>query len=163
MNTKSLNEDYSAIQWAFDEILEPTDPGDKAELGAKMLMAQFLSQIQEEADRRQLRRKDLAEMIGTSASYLTQLFRGHKLMNLTTAAKFQMALDLKFEIREVSREKSGIPKKDIAEYLNNWYDTSGNEKEYLKIIRREKSDDYLPETDRELNLKIEGKSEALAS
>jgi len=110
MNTKSLNEDYSAIQSAFDGILEPSDPGDKEELGAKMLMAQFLSLIQEEADRRQLRRKDLAEMIGTSPSYLTQLFRGHKLMNLTTAARFQLALNLKFEIREVSSEQSNIPK-----------------------------------------------------
>ena len=119
MNTKSLNEDYAALKGAFDEILEPTEPDDKAELEAKMLMAQFLSLIQEEVDRRQLQRKELAEMIGTSASYLTQLFRGHKLMNLKTAAKLQMALDLKFEIREISRKKVDDPKQDKAEKMRS--------------------------------------------
>jgi len=119
MNTKSLNEDYAALKGAFDKILEPTEPDDKAELEAKMLMAKFLSLIQEEADRRQLKRKELAEMIGTSASYLTQLFRGHKLMNLKTAAKLQMALDLNFEIRDISRKKVDDPKQDKAEKMRS--------------------------------------------
>jgi len=119
MNTKSLNEDYAALKGAFDEVLEPTEPDDKVELEAKMLMARFLSLIQEEADRRQLKRKELAEMIGTSASYLTQLFRGHKLMNLKTAAKLQMALDLKFEIRDISRKKVDDPKQDKAEKMRS--------------------------------------------
>ena len=90
---KSSNEDYSAILKAFEDILEPSNREEKVELGASLLMAQFLTLVQEEADRRQLKRKELAEMIGTSASYLTQLFRGHKLINLTTAAKLELAVE----------------------------------------------------------------------
>jgi ribosome-binding protein aMBF1 (putative translation factor) len=106
MSTKSLIKDYGDVQKAFDEVVEFSNVDDKIELESKMLMAQFLAIIQEEADRRQLKRKELAEMIGTSASYITQLFRGHKLMNLVTIAKFQSALGLKFEITDVSGIKS---------------------------------------------------------
>jgi len=41
-------------------------------------------------------------MIGTSASYITQLFRGNKIINLETIAKFQKIFDIKFEIKAVS-------------------------------------------------------------
>jgi hypothetical protein len=38
--------------------------------------------------------------VGTSPSYITQLYRGDKLVNMLTLARFQKALDLEFEIVE---------------------------------------------------------------
>jgi len=67
-----------------------------------MLMYRFLSEIEKLSDEKNLSRKDLARSIGTSASYITQLFRGNKIINLETIAKFQKVFDIKFEIKAVS-------------------------------------------------------------
>ena len=43
-------------------------------------------------------KKDLATAIGTSASYITQLFRGNKMINLEMLAKIQQALEIDYDI-----------------------------------------------------------------
>jgi transcriptional regulator with XRE-family HTH domain len=67
----------------------------------KMIMYRFLSEVERITEEKNLSRKDLAKLIGTSASYITQLFRGHKIVNLETIAKIQKALDFKFEIKAI--------------------------------------------------------------
>ena len=53
-------------------------------------------------------RKELAQKIGTSASFLTQLYRGSKLLNLTTIAKLEKALGITFTIKaEIETELEG--------------------------------------------------------
>ena len=63
-------------------------------------MFRFLSIIEIRCEELGWNRKQLAEKVGTSASYITQLFRGDKLVNMLTLAKFQKALGLEFEIGE---------------------------------------------------------------
>ncbi|MBN3036185.1 MAG: helix-turn-helix transcriptional regulator [Bacteroidales bacterium] len=43
-------------------------------------------------------KRTLAEQLGTSKSYVTQLFTGSKLVNLTLIAKLQDVLDIEFDI-----------------------------------------------------------------
>ncbi|MGB0789103.1 MAG: helix-turn-helix domain-containing protein [Marinirhabdus sp.] len=64
----------------------------------KMLMYRFLSIVDYIMEAQNISKKELARMIGTSPSYITQLFNGRKLINLTTLAKIQNALDMKFKI-----------------------------------------------------------------
>jgi transcriptional regulator with XRE-family HTH domain len=98
MNTKSSNSAYGEIETAFKTILSFDNEQDQLELDAKIIMAKFLEKVQEIATQKGLKKKDLAEKIGTSASYITQLYRGHKLLNLMTLAKLQRALDFEFDI-----------------------------------------------------------------
>lgn len=65
-----------------------------------MLMASYLSEIERIQKKRdhQMTRKELATRIGTSASYLTQVFRGDKPLNFRTLAKIQEALNIRFLI-----------------------------------------------------------------
>jgi transcriptional regulator with XRE-family HTH domain len=98
MNTKSSNSAYGEIETAFKTILSFDNEQDQLELEAKIIMAKFLEKVQEIATQKGLKKKDLAEKIGTSASYITQLYRGHKLLNLMTLAKLQRALDIEFDI-----------------------------------------------------------------
>jgi transcriptional regulator with XRE-family HTH domain len=98
MNTKSSNSAYGEIETAFKTILSFNNEQDQLELDAKIIMAKFLEKVQEIATQKGLKKKDLAEKIGTSASYITQLYRGHKLLNLMTLAKLQRALDIEFDI-----------------------------------------------------------------
>ena len=57
------------------------------------------SEIERLSEEKNLNRKELASAIGTSASYITQLFRGNKIINLETIAKSQKLFDVKFEIK----------------------------------------------------------------
>jgi transcriptional regulator with XRE-family HTH domain len=71
-----------------------------------MLMANYLSEI--EKIQKDFKRKDLAKLIGTSASYLSQVFRGDKPLNFYTIAKIQRALKIRFDVRAVPSNQSFI-------------------------------------------------------
>ena len=105
MNMKSLDNDYKELNEEFNKVFTYENDDEKIEADAYILMAKFLSEVQEEADKQGINRKQLAAKIGTSASYLTQLFRGHKLLNLITAAKLQNALGIQFDISRDSTHK----------------------------------------------------------
>jgi transcriptional regulator with XRE-family HTH domain len=71
------------------------------EHGAKMIMFRFFSELEKINHGKPIRKKELAKAIGTSASFVTQLFQGDKLVNLITLAKIQEAYDISFEIRAI--------------------------------------------------------------
>ncbi|MEY4459958.1 MAG: hypothetical protein RIT38_1188 [Bacteroidota bacterium] len=118
---KSSNKGYKEIAVAFNSVFSFDNEQDQLELEAKIIMAKFLDRIQEIADQKGLKKKDLAQKIGTSASYITQLFRGHKLLNLMTLAKFQRALDIEFEVSIKGTEQIPMKKENTEVYLNTRY------------------------------------------
>lgn len=131
---------------------------DQKELDALWLAAQFLSIIQDEITLQQITRRELALRIGTSASWLTQVFRGDKLPNLETITQLQKALNIEFEIRQknevlpVSYEENEIEGKfkEIVKFKPSWhkgmmlenidYDEISNELD--KPIHRGKNNKY---------------------
>jgi transcriptional regulator with XRE-family HTH domain len=66
---------------------------------AKMIMFRFLSELGKSNSGEPVSKKELTKAIGVSASYITQLYRGDKLINLLTLAKLQDAYDITFEIK----------------------------------------------------------------
>lgn len=137
MNTKSSNSAYGEIETAFKTMLSFDNEQDQLELEAKLIMAKFLEKIQEIATQKGLKKKDLAEKIGTSASYITQLYRGHKLLNLMTLAKLQRALDIEFDValKGSNQIKNPINEEISGAYLKPRYasDKSG---EFTKRTQR---------------------------
>ncbi len=129
MNTKSSNSAHREIETAFKTILSFDNEQDQLELEAKLIVAKFLEKIQEIAAQKGLKKKDLAQKIGTSASYITQLYRGHKLLNLMTLAKLQRALDIEFDIAIKGSEqiKNPVNEENIEVYSKTRYasDRSG--------------------------------------
>lgn len=85
------------LDLAFDSLFDNQEVD--YDTAAKVLASKVLSEISVITDKNKINRKNVAELIGTSASYLTQLYRGTKLLNFTTLAKLQDKLDLDFEIR----------------------------------------------------------------
>lgn len=83
---------------------------------AQMLMYRFLSEIEKITDERKIVRKELAKKIGVSPSYLTQLYRGVKPLNIETLAKIELVLDFRFDIKAI--EKSLLEVADTTEF--NW-------------------------------------------
>ena len=86
------------IKEAFKDLLTPETENDKLELETRLLMAQFLDGIEAAMHEKKMRKKDLAHLIGTSPSFITQIFRGNKVVNLETLCKISLALDLRFVV-----------------------------------------------------------------
>jgi len=63
-----------------------------------ILAAQFISDASDIMVARDMRLKDLAEQIGVSKSYITQIFRGDKLPNFKFMARMQIALGVSFHV-----------------------------------------------------------------
>lgn len=99
------------IQDAFDQLSDQLSEQDKLENDANLLMFRFLSIIEDKCEALGLNRKQLAQKVGTSPSYITQLFQGDKLVNMITLAKFQKALNLEFKV---------IEKKSYEEEVKNY-------------------------------------------
>lgn len=106
MNTKLKNEFKQAIQFK--------DKADKVEHDAKILMFKFLSLIEQEMELRNMSRKELAQQLGTSPSYITQLFRGTKTINLIKLAQLQCLFDIEFDIKmSIKRRQREKAKKGV--------------------------------------------------
>lgn len=67
----------------------------------EMLASCFLSEIEKAADTQGITRKELAERVGTSPSYITQIFRGNKTPNLKILTAMGLAVGRKFDVRAV--------------------------------------------------------------
>lgn len=115
MNSKSMND----IKEKFNSIIKPKTEEEAIEHDSFLLMAGFLSEIERVQKQKNINRKTLAEIIKTSASYLTQVFRGDKPLNFLTIAKIQKALDIKFEIsahyKSVLIENAFGDNKDVSD------------------------------------------------
>jgi len=102
----------SRTEISFSEMYDSIDESDKLLIETRILMYRFLSEIEKISAERGLNHKKLAKLIGTSPSYITQLFRGKKIINLNTLVKFQKALGFKFRIeaelpgRKVGKEEN---------------------------------------------------------
>lgn len=70
-------------------------------LDAQVLMYRFLSEVEKITEEKNISRKSLAKLVGTSPSYITQLFQGNKIISLELLGRIQRALDIKFEINAV--------------------------------------------------------------
>lgn len=92
-----FNEKYVVAE-GYEHLFDFAED-DQIELDALWMAAQFLSTIQNEMETQGINRKELAAKIGTSASWLTQLFRGDKIPNFETIVKLQNALNIEFDIK----------------------------------------------------------------
>lgn len=91
---------------AFDELIRFKDQDEKLEHDAQMISYRILSEIEKMCDEKKIRKKDLAQMTGTSKSYITQLFNGTKAINASILAKFENALNVTLEIKLKKNEDS---------------------------------------------------------
>jgi transcriptional regulator with XRE-family HTH domain len=82
-------------------ISQPTVAEELA-LDELLLMAKFLSEIEQQQKLKDIDRKTLAKLIGTSPSYLTQVFRGDKPLNFKTLTKIQTVLNIRFELSVIT-------------------------------------------------------------
>lgn len=103
---KSSEKNIQNLDLAFDSLFDNNEVD--YDIEAKVLASKVLSEISIITDKKDLNRRSVAELIGTSASYLTQLYRGTKLLNFIILAKLKDKLDLDFEIRVKEKEYNDL-------------------------------------------------------
>src|SRR5690625_7436736 len=99
-----------------------------------------MSEAQKVMDRKGSTRKQLADEIGTSANYLTQLFRGDRLLNFKTVEKIEYALDLKYGIYEESNQRIVMEESEL--FNSEFQSVADNEPNEVKTAS-EKLDELI--------------------
>lgn len=145
MSTKNLY-DSDFIRDQFRHLFDLT-PEQEIEERAEMLSFLFLSEVEKRMEERKWTRKKLAEEIGTSSSYLTQLFRGDRLLNFKTIAKLEKALALVFEVNGKPKDEelteeifTFLPQEDVGEEVSQVQLGETIEEEEYESIKE--SDNY---------------------
>jgi|GEM_PF-298491 len=103
MNTKLRNVE---INPEYADLFSYKTKEEKLEHNAQMISYRILSEVEKVCEEKKIKKKDLAEMVGTSRSYITQLFRGSKQVNTWIMAQFEDALDISFNIKIQSNNDS---------------------------------------------------------
>ena len=89
----------------LQSLLKETD----IDFTAITIQLQVMSEVEVLLEQHQMTRKDLAEALGTSQSYITQLFKGDKLLNLKMMAKLQTLFNKQFFI-EAREDSARLPR-----------------------------------------------------
>lgn len=101
-------------------VFKKSDFKEEVEFETQLLVMAFLSAIEKEADLQKISRKDLAKIVETSPSYITQIFRGNKIPNLKILTALGLALNKKFDINAVD---------DIHQHRKSYDDIYHSEEE----------------------------------
>lgn len=96
------------VNTEFSSLFDLSDE-EQEEVDALVLAAQFLAVVNETLEARKMNRKDFAALLGTSASWLTQLFRGDKLPSLAILSRMANVLDIKYDIRQGDKPLAVAP------------------------------------------------------
>lgn len=101
------------VEKGFEDLFSFTNEEDEIRHMASTIMFKFISQLELITDGK-ITKKKWSEIIGTTPSYVTQLFNGDKLMNLLTMAKIEKALSVEIDLKLISTGKQASNFSDFA-------------------------------------------------
>ncbi len=116
-----------SLKEQFDNLLAFENDQEQIEHDAHILAFQFLAIIDKKMEDLQMSKKELAQRIETSPSFVTQLFRGDRKPNWMILAKMQKELDLDFKI-STDQEIKDLVDQELVEYHRKWSKTREYEK-----------------------------------
>ncbi|WMJ72151.1 hypothetical protein RCC89_03055 [Cytophagaceae bacterium ABcell3] len=93
-----FNEKYN-VSKEFEDIFVFNSKEEELEFDAQVLMFKFLEGVERSfANGPKFKKKYLAEALGKSTSFISQLYSGDKLINLLSLAKIQKSFNITFEV-----------------------------------------------------------------
>jgi len=118
----------NSIKKEWDTLFDSMSQEDLLASKADLLAMQFLGLVDQKMDQENISKKELAQKIGTSASFITQMFRGDRKPNWNILAKMSMELGLEFKVmtEELIQERIS---EELMAYLQRWSKTH----EYFKL------------------------------
>ncbi len=96
-----------SIKNEWDALMNEMSYEDQVATKADVLALQYLGLVDKKMEEVHMNKRELADKIGTSASFITQLFRGDRKPNWNILAKMSMELGLDFKVltEELFQEK----------------------------------------------------------
>lgn len=127
----------------LNQMLEFKSNKEKARLEEELLSLKFIATLEELLEQNEVNRTELAKILESSKSYVSQVFSGEKMINIRTLAKIQRALNVSFKLYAVDNKKFQFEKVscnlhrriNLQDYLN-----AGKEQIYnlKKISKKDK-------------------------
>ncbi|MCA1752673.1 MAG: helix-turn-helix domain-containing protein [Cryomorphaceae bacterium] len=103
----------------YDDLVSSLSEADHLEIEAGVLALNFIAILDEAMEAQDISKKELAKRIGTSPSFITQVFRGNRKPNWEFLAKAQRALGVRFEISTKEKLNEWL-EDEIHEYHRRW-------------------------------------------
>jgi len=116
---KNLMDDFNKLESQF-----------KVRLNALVLQDRFMSEVDVLMEQHNLNKKKLAQKLGVSSSFITQVFKGKKFMNFSILAKLQEIFNIEFKIQAVSKTEI---ERDTKLYCSDYFKYSLIKKEISGI------------------------------
>ena len=113
-----FNDKYNVAP-EFENLFTFRTKKEEIEHEAKMIMFRFFSELEKINCENPIKKKELAQALKTSASYITQLYQGDKLINLLTLAKVQDAYNITFDIK--AKHNTENYKEEIEQSYNSYF------------------------------------------
>jgi len=89
----------------LNKMLEFKSEREKTRLEEELLHLKFITSIEEIMDQKEVNRTELAILLNSSKSYVSQLFSGYKMINIRTLSKIQKAFNVTFRIQVIDNRK----------------------------------------------------------
>ena len=102
----------------FEKMFEFESPKEELLHNAKIIQMKILHALADFLTE-PITKKELAQMLHTSPSYITQLYNGDKLMNLEMISRIQEAFNLEFEITVKPQPKTTLTTALVSSKKNN--------------------------------------------
>ncbi|MGY6523481.1 MAG: helix-turn-helix domain-containing protein [Mongoliitalea sp.] len=118
----------NSIKQEWDALFNSISQEDLIASKANVLAMQFLGLVDQKMEEQNISKKVLAQKIGTSASFITQMFRGDRKPNWNILAKMSMELGLEFKV--MTEEKIN---ERVSEELMAYHQRWTKSQEYLKL------------------------------
>ena len=92
--------DKYKVSSEFEDIFSFNSEEEELEHDAQMLTFKFLEELERcQVNNSKFKKKELANALDKSPSFISQLYSGEKLMNFNLLAKIQKAYNISFEIK----------------------------------------------------------------
>ena len=89
----------------LNRMLEFKSEREKERLEEELLNLKFITAIEEIMEQKEINKTDVAEILKSSRSYVSQLFSGNKMINIKTLTKIQKGLNISFKIYAIDNIK----------------------------------------------------------
>ena len=89
----------------LNRMLEFKSEREKERLEEELLNLKFITAIEEIMEQKEINKTDVAEILKSSRSYVSQLFSGNKMINIKTLTKIQKGLNISFKIYAIDNKK----------------------------------------------------------
>ena len=74
------------------------------DIDIQLMSARIMEAVQKHCDKHKITRQQLANLMGTSKVYMTQLYTGSKVVSVKQMTKFEAALNITFEFNIVKNK-----------------------------------------------------------